>query len=200
MKAHGAPSSVSHRRRPGASTSATPAPRCSTGSSRVRRAAPSSCVSTTPTSNGRRPSTPTRSRRISRWLGIEPDLVRRQSDRTAAYEAAAEKLKAPGRLYPAYETPDELDRGASASRRSAARRLRPRRAEADRRRSRRARSRRPQAALALSTGRRDRPLGRHRARRDPHRLRVAVRPGPPARGRRPTSTRCPRSSTTSTSA
>ncbi len=44
------------------------------------------------------------------WLGIEPDLVRRQSDRTVAYEAAAEKLKALGRLYPAYETPDELDR------------------------------------------------------------------------------------------
>src|SRR5271165_734951 len=44
------------------------------------------------------------------WLGIKPDLVRRQSERLAAYEAAAEKLKAQGRLYPAYETADELER------------------------------------------------------------------------------------------
>ena len=44
------------------------------------------------------------------WLGIKPDLVRRQSERLAAYEAAAEKLKAQGRLYPAYETAEELER------------------------------------------------------------------------------------------
>src|SRR5271157_4022621 len=44
------------------------------------------------------------------WLGIKPDLVRCQSERLAAYEAAAEKLKAQGRLYPAYETADELER------------------------------------------------------------------------------------------
>jgi glutamyl-tRNA synthetase len=44
------------------------------------------------------------------WLGIRPDLVRRQSERMAAYDAAAQKLKAGGRLYPAYETPEELDR------------------------------------------------------------------------------------------
>src|SRR5271165_242504 len=44
------------------------------------------------------------------WLGIKPDLVCRQSERLAAYEAAAEKLKAQGRLYPAYETADELER------------------------------------------------------------------------------------------
>src|SRR5271165_5725793 len=35
------------------------------------------------------------------WLGIKPDLVRRQSERMARYDAAAEKLKAQGRLYPA---------------------------------------------------------------------------------------------------
>lgn len=44
------------------------------------------------------------------WLGIVWDESIRQSDRTALYEAALERLKAEGRVYPAYETPDELDR------------------------------------------------------------------------------------------
>ena len=44
------------------------------------------------------------------WLGIKPDLTRRQSERTGAYEEAAARLKALGRLYPAYETAEELDR------------------------------------------------------------------------------------------
>lgn len=44
------------------------------------------------------------------WLGIPPDRAVRQSDRFALYEAATERLKAAGRLYPAYETPDELER------------------------------------------------------------------------------------------
>ncbi len=44
------------------------------------------------------------------WLGITPDLVLRQSDRFALYDAAAERLKAAGRLYPCYETSDELER------------------------------------------------------------------------------------------
>ncbi len=44
------------------------------------------------------------------WLGIRPDRVERQSERTAAYEAVAARLKASGRLYPAYETTEELDR------------------------------------------------------------------------------------------
>jgi glutamyl-tRNA synthetase len=44
------------------------------------------------------------------WLGIRPDLVRRQSERMAAYDAAAARLKDLGRLYPAYETAEELDR------------------------------------------------------------------------------------------
>ena len=43
------------------------------------------------------------------WLGIEPDRVERQSARLAAYEAAAAKLRGSGRLYPAYETAEELD-------------------------------------------------------------------------------------------
>jgi glutamyl-tRNA synthetase len=44
------------------------------------------------------------------WLGIVPDLLVRQSDRTALYDAARDRLIAAGRLYPCYETEDELDR------------------------------------------------------------------------------------------
>lgn len=44
------------------------------------------------------------------WLGIVPDLKVRQSDRFALYDAARDRLIAAGRLYPCYETADELDR------------------------------------------------------------------------------------------
>src|SRR3569833_1052818 len=44
------------------------------------------------------------------WLGIAHDIFARSTDRTAIYHAAAERLKACGRLYPAYETADELER------------------------------------------------------------------------------------------
>jgi len=44
------------------------------------------------------------------WLGVRPNLTRRQSQRIAAYDEAAGRLKDLGRLYPAYETADELDR------------------------------------------------------------------------------------------
>jgi glutamyl-tRNA synthetase len=44
------------------------------------------------------------------WLGIVPDLFARQSDRVAIHDAAAARLKAMGRLYPCYETPEELER------------------------------------------------------------------------------------------
>lgn len=43
------------------------------------------------------------------WLGIVPDLVARQSDRIASYEAAAQRLRAAGRLYACYETEEELE-------------------------------------------------------------------------------------------
>ncbi|WP_043879125.1 glutamate--tRNA ligase [Azorhizobium caulinodans] len=43
------------------------------------------------------------------WLGIPPDHTVRQSDRLRLYEAAVERLKGMGRLYPAYETEEELD-------------------------------------------------------------------------------------------
>ena len=44
------------------------------------------------------------------WLGLTHDLFARQVERAEAHRAAAEKLKAGGRLYPAYETADELER------------------------------------------------------------------------------------------
>jgi glutamyl-tRNA synthetase len=44
------------------------------------------------------------------WLGIAPDRVEYQSQRFDRYAAAAERLRGAGRLYPAYETADELDR------------------------------------------------------------------------------------------
>ena len=44
------------------------------------------------------------------WLGMTPDLVVRQSEREALYDAAAEKLRASGRLYACYETAEELGR------------------------------------------------------------------------------------------
>lgn len=51
-----------------------------------------------------------------RWLGIEPDVIERQSERVASYDAAAQKLKDSGLLYPCYETPDELERRRSRQR------------------------------------------------------------------------------------
>jgi glutamyl-tRNA synthetase len=44
------------------------------------------------------------------WLGIVPDLFARQSARTAQHDAAADRLRAAGRLYPCYETQEELER------------------------------------------------------------------------------------------
>ena len=50
------------------------------------------------------------------WLGVMPDLLVRQSERTALYDAARDKLIAAGRLYPCYETEDELDRKRARAR------------------------------------------------------------------------------------
>jgi glutamyl-tRNA synthetase len=44
------------------------------------------------------------------WLGIVPDLFACQSARTAQHDAAADRLRAAGRLYPCYETQEELER------------------------------------------------------------------------------------------
>jgi len=44
------------------------------------------------------------------WLGITPDMVDRQSARANYHEAATERLKTAGLLYPCYETAGELER------------------------------------------------------------------------------------------
>jgi glutamyl-tRNA synthetase len=44
------------------------------------------------------------------WLGVRPDVTVHQSARFATYDAAVERLKAAGLLYPCYETPEELER------------------------------------------------------------------------------------------
>ncbi|HEX4505872.1 MAG TPA: glutamate--tRNA ligase [Alphaproteobacteria bacterium] len=43
------------------------------------------------------------------WMDLDWDRYERQSERMDAYAEAAERLKASGRLYPAYETPEELE-------------------------------------------------------------------------------------------
>jgi glutamyl-tRNA synthetase len=43
------------------------------------------------------------------WLGLNRNDEVRQSDRFALYETRFEQLRASGHVYPAYETPDELD-------------------------------------------------------------------------------------------
>jgi glutamyl-tRNA synthetase len=43
------------------------------------------------------------------WLELEPDGEERQSARLALYETAFDRLKAAGRVYPAYETAQELE-------------------------------------------------------------------------------------------
>ena len=43
------------------------------------------------------------------WLGLSYDGEERQSDRLAHYQAAFETLQAAGRIYPCYETSQELD-------------------------------------------------------------------------------------------
>lgn len=44
-----------------------------------------------------------------RWLGLHWDDTFRQSERMALYAAARDRLVANGRLYPCYESPEELD-------------------------------------------------------------------------------------------
>ncbi|WIY53734.1 glutamate--tRNA ligase [Devosia sp. YIM 151766] len=50
------------------------------------------------------------------WLGVVPDLLVRQSERTDLYDAARDRLIASGRLYPCYETEEELDRKRARAR------------------------------------------------------------------------------------
>lgn len=55
-------------------------------------------------------------RRDLDWLGLAPDLEVRQSERSALYEEAFAKLG--DRIYPAYETEEELDRARRLARAS----------------------------------------------------------------------------------
>ena len=50
------------------------------------------------------------------WLGIKPDLLVRQSERLGLYDEARDRLIAAGRLYPCYETEEELDRKRARAR------------------------------------------------------------------------------------
>ncbi|QQR35553.1 glutamate--tRNA ligase [Devosia oryziradicis] len=50
------------------------------------------------------------------WLGITPDLLVRQSERLELYDVARDRLIASGRLYPCYETEEELDRKRARAR------------------------------------------------------------------------------------
>src|SRR5678816_221465 len=43
------------------------------------------------------------------WLGLKPDAMVRQSERFDLYEREFERLSEAGRVYPCYETPEELD-------------------------------------------------------------------------------------------
>jgi glutamyl-tRNA synthetase len=43
------------------------------------------------------------------WLGLKPDAMVRQSERFVLYEREFERLKDAGRVYAAYETPEELE-------------------------------------------------------------------------------------------
>src|SRR6476659_6328647 len=43
------------------------------------------------------------------WMGLETDLTVRQSERFDLYEREFDRLKAAGRVYPCYETPEELE-------------------------------------------------------------------------------------------
>jgi glutamyl-tRNA synthetase len=45
-----------------------------------------------------------------RWMGIEPDRIEHQSKRFVHYDAAAQRLKDLGLLYPCYETAEEIER------------------------------------------------------------------------------------------
>ena len=57
------------------------------------------------------------------WLGLGHDAKVRQSDRLELYRGAFERLRSAARVYPCYETPEELDLSASASLRADCRRF-----------------------------------------------------------------------------
>ena len=68
----------------------------------------SSCVSTTPTARGK-PEFEAAIERDLAWLGLDWTRKEKQSDRLAYYDVARDRLIASGRLYPCYETSEELE-------------------------------------------------------------------------------------------
>ena len=196
------PSSASPRRPPAASISAMPAPallNCAVR--RARAAARSCCGSTTPTSSARREEYRARHRR-------GPRLARHRARRVRAPVGAHRALRRGRRAAAGGRAALPLlrDRGRArpppqaAARARAAAGLRPRRAEADGRAT--APRWRPRAArrIGASCSSTHGGLGRPRARR--HATSTAPRCPIPCWCARTaaTSTRCPRWSTTSTSA
>jgi len=53
-----------------------------------------------------------------RWLGLDWDVLERQSERGRVHEAAFARLEASGRVYRAYETAEELEQKRAAQRRA----------------------------------------------------------------------------------
>ena len=82
--------------------------RCITGCSPGKPAANSCCASTIPTGNAPPKTSQNGIKADLEWLGLTWDLFDRQSLRLATYDAAAERLRADGRLYPCYESAEEL--------------------------------------------------------------------------------------------
>ena len=95
--------------RPGCCTWGTCARRCSIGCSPSGTAAPSSCASTTPTGSAASPNTKPRSSATLPGSASTGRARSGRSDRLPHYDAARDRLIAIGRLYPCYETPEELE-------------------------------------------------------------------------------------------
>ena len=135
------------------------------------------------------------------WLGIPPDMVVRQSERFALYDDAAERLRDSGGSMPATRPPDELE---FRRKRQLARGLPPIYDRAALKLSAEDRARLEgggaAAALALPARSPHRGLARPRARRRPTSIAPRCRTRCWCARTAPISTRCPRSSTTSTSA
>lgn len=72
-------------------------------------AAPSSCASTIPDRQRSKPEYEAAIERDLAWLGLDWARKERQVGRLAHYDAARDRLIAIGRLYPCYETPEELE-------------------------------------------------------------------------------------------
>ena len=165
----------------------------------LRRGGRSFSVSMIRTSSVHGRNTPTRSKPIS--PGSESTPTSCAASRTAWRPTTKRpKARALGRLYPAYETAEELDRRRKRQQALGRPPIYDRAALRLSRRSARRSRRRGDAALAFPAGADDCAVGRSGARS--RATSTALRSPIPSCGARtgPTSIRCPRWSTTSTSA